>query len=192
MDWSEPLRTLKDAEAFYRAHHCNGFHMYREHPKRYAEYEGMEITQVTEASWMREECETLIAELFQAPGPSPTHWWQHHVAAEYIERLRATDLLRRFVSVTGHLRPLVPYRDRILVAETTVGRHVPNEEGPIWTARSLRAFDVAQALVALVPAFLNGTSEIMGAPPLAERKAKVILRLDALGEAPRVEGERAD
>lgn len=191
----EPLRTLEDAEQFYRECGCSHFHMGREHPERYDEYMALGIPEATEHAWMRAECEERLAELFRVTEPcsltTPTWdrvWAKHNAVATFIERLRAPDLLRQFEAVTRHLVPLVPDRDRVLVAENIVGRGVREPDaplGPIRLARSLGELDAAASLVALVPAFLDGTQEMEyeGVQPLAERKGDVLRRLRALSEA---------
>lgn len=184
-DWSKPLRSLADAERFYRAFYCSHFHMGRELPDRLDEYIAFRVTRATEDAWMREDCEMRLAEMLQATGVSPTLWSEHSIVSKFIERLRAPDLLIRFEAVTRHLQKLIPDEDRILVAETIIGRYDPDApEGPIRLARSLREFGVAASLSALVPAYLDGNTEIAGAArPLEERKVEVIRRLRALNQA---------
>lgn len=60
MDLNKPLNTIEDAKEFYCLMGCNGFHMSREYPERYREFEAMNISQELCAVWRREEGDRIF------------------------------------------------------------------------------------------------------------------------------------
>jgi len=180
-DWSRSLKNHEDAEAYFRFVGCSGFNMWRGDPERLAEYESFKIPQATEEAWTRSECELGLASLLRATEPSLRLWVSHDRIMEFVRRLRDPGLLMRAYEATRHIEPLIPDAKRVLVAETLVGRMLGNPDGPIALALALGDRGLARSFATMVPTFLNGTTEIEMAVPLATRKAEVRSKLATFG-----------
>ena len=60
MNYSKPIQTLEQAKQFYCDFGCNGFHMSREHPERYKEFEALNISEQTKTAWRKEAMQHLF------------------------------------------------------------------------------------------------------------------------------------
>ena len=49
------IQTIEDAKRYFQSMGCSHFHMSREYPERYTEYEALEITKAQETEWRQDE-----------------------------------------------------------------------------------------------------------------------------------------
>lgn len=60
MDLNKPIQNLEDAKNFYCFMGCNPFHMSREYPERYKEFEALNISKETKAEWQKEKMQQIF------------------------------------------------------------------------------------------------------------------------------------
>ena len=181
MDDDAPITTREQARAWFQAMGCSHFHMMREDPDRYAQYEALAISKDTERRWQRAAFEDGLAALVSGAVVLDELWAAHASLEELLGALRERELLARFVDATDSLVTVAPDETRILIAETIVGRG-PDEEpgGPLGLANQLGDPATARRLAALAKAFCDGSRAPEGGEELPARRAAVLDRLAAL------------
>src|SRR5262249_53107294 len=110
-------------------------------------------------------------------------WWKHSDLAELACALNDNAVLKELVNVTERIAALLPDSTQILVAETIVGRAPgPDYDGLISFAWSSGAPAEARSLAELAHSLSQGSSAPEGGPPIEERRAEVLKKLESLSE----------
>jgi len=147
--FDEPIETIQQAKEFYKAMGCSGFHMYREYPKRYSEYERLHILKQTETEWRKEEFDRYYASVVDNTNPN-SFWILHSSMESLLYSLKNKTALIKMLEVTQFMRDKVPLKDRVMVAETINGRTVRTARmGLIYLAYDWNNIPVAKAFVEL-------------------------------------------
>lgn len=157
-DWNAPIVSLDQAEAYFKAMGCNHFRMSRENFNRYDEYNALEIGKETEESWRAEKFDLSLGAL--ADEASKRELWSRHASMcdLYLgigqERLRKLSF-EKVVSATKATTARATNFDRILIAETILGRATYRDDGLIYEARRFNRADVVGDLFELVSDLLD-------------------------------------
>jgi len=145
MDYNQPIQTLEQARAYYEAMNCSSFHMTREEPQRYEEFRSLRISEWTLQQWEREYMEKGIASLTNADTPVENLWFLHSQLADVVCSLFSFRLLAQFYEATLQLQTRLTPFDRLLVAETIVGRgEVKHKSGLIFRCHQMLRYGLAK------------------------------------------------
>lgn len=116
-----PIKSIKQAEEYFKAMGCLHFHMAREFPQRYEEYKELNITKEQEIEWVLDQFEEYYGSITQ--GKSDTALWiVHSRMAELLEQLRIEGALIKMLEGTQYIRGKIPSQDGVIVSETINGR----------------------------------------------------------------------
>jgi hypothetical protein len=142
---------------------CNGFHMWREYPERYEEYKALRIPSSVERAWSREVFFDVYADVVadRADIGVACDTLNDIVNLRDAEEIDAlVDLTRRAAS--AELPPL----DRVVIAETIVGRTEGARDGLIYRSfhagRSKTAAEFARLALKLTQ-FTDADAEAVDA-----------------------------
>ncbi len=140
-----PIVTIEQAKDFFRQMGCSHFHMAREFPERYKEYQRLKIQAQLETEWRKEKFDEYHGEILGDTGISSPIWMIHSSMYDLYESLRTDEELVRLLEVTRHIREKVPPHERIMVAETINGRmahqvrrgliYISYDMGKVYVAR---------------------------------------------------------
>ncbi len=119
--------TLQEAEAFFKSYNGQKFHMLRENPAKYDEFQNMNLLDSVQEQWRQE----LLEEQFQTLFVDLSAVWIRH--GQIIELIRSTKtkkeencrkLLNRML-----LMPELDKKQKILIIENMAGRAKTQEDG---------------------------------------------------------------
>ena len=145
IDLNTPVTSFERAEAYFKAMGCSHFHMHREAPDRYEEYRALEVSKSLERDWTVDEFEQCIAQI--EAGHGGVDLWHLHSRANDLYRNAVekwedpdfrTSLYERLLGATRIAAEGVEGRDRVILAETILGRLIDHSDGMIVEARNLR------------------------------------------------------
>ena len=108
--------------------------MSRDCPDRYAEYEALEIPKSTEQEWRRDSFDLKAAKLVDDETETSILWNLHWRMARLCYVLDTEDALKAIYLSTENIADRLPSRERLLVAETIIGRSGPDDSGLILHA----------------------------------------------------------
>jgi hypothetical protein len=140
MEDFEPITTIEQAKVYFCAMGCSHFHMAREYPERYREYQKLKISRETEHEWRSEQFDTYYASIMENTAAEDL-WAVHSRMYDLFAELRTHPALVKMLEVTRHIRDRVPLYQKIIVAETINGRR--DRGGLIYPA--FDAHDTAMA-----------------------------------------------
>ena len=148
-DFNQPIKTIVQAREFFNAMEGSSYEMAREFPKRYAEYQGLNISSQTVQEWREalfgEQCASL-----KTSTDARNLWNLHARLYDVFEGLKTESALLNMLDVTKSIQARVPLDDRVMVAETINGRTVRSaRHGLIYRAFDLHNLPVARAFVEL-------------------------------------------
>jgi hypothetical protein len=166
-DWENGIRSLEDAEAYFKAMGGSGFHMCREYPKRYEEYRELQVGEELERKWRGENLSRALSGL-SVWGGTPADLWPEYV--------RAVDLLRNDCDPEAAARLLC-------VTEVLLGRF--DDQGRLIAAESILGEGPKGHRAGLVQAFPSDPNLVVGYLTLAQ---KLIESVSDRGQRPRKEG----
>lgn len=119
--FNEPITTIEQAKAFFRAMECSSYHMWREFPKRHDEYKSFNISKQTETEWQEERFEEYYTGIMSgAEGVELRN--THSRMYDLFDALKTEAALQKMLEVTQSLRDRLPMKDRAIVAETISGQ----------------------------------------------------------------------
>jgi hypothetical protein len=146
MDYEIPLTTKAAAKQIFQAMGCTHFHMMRDFPERYREYQSFGINKYTERKWTSEAIRDLLAKLIAEDTPPKDRWWIHrHVTDLVLTGGFDNRLKPLLVASAGIDRPVSQF-DRLLVAETIVGRQAAQyRSGMIYRCHDIGKPQLAQS-----------------------------------------------
>lgn len=116
-DFNQPITTLEQAKAFFRAMECNSYHMAREFSDRYDEYKALGISKETEHAWIEERFDEYHAGLVSGQG-FPEPWHTYARMYELFEVLHTGEALHKMLAAAEAMRDYVPMNERSMIAET--------------------------------------------------------------------------
>lgn len=151
--FDEPITTIQQAKEFFRAMGCSHFHMDREHQDRAKEYSCLRISNQMEKEWTQEEFDAYYVNIM-ANADANSLWTWHLSMEQLLTSLRSQANLMKMLEVTQFMRDKVPLADRIIVAETILGRTVRSaRQGLIYLAYDWKNIPAAKAFVELASHF---------------------------------------
>jgi hypothetical protein len=125
VEFDVPVKTLEDAERYFKAMGCSHFHMSREYPARYSEYQFLQVNKRTEAEWIEEEIWAAVDLLGKATTEWSDLWAIHTRLTDLVVRNGFEGFLECVLAATSKIEARLPQFDKLLVAETIVGRQKP-------------------------------------------------------------------
>lgn len=147
--FDEPIVTIQQAKEFFKAMGCSGFHMYREYPERYREYERLHISKQMEKEWTQEQFDEYYVDIMKSADVNSLWMW-HSSMEQLLTSLRSQTALMKVLEATQFMRDKVPLADRIMVAETITGRTARSaRQGLIYLAYDWNNIPVAKEFVEL-------------------------------------------
>lgn len=119
--------TIAEVEAYFKQYNGHGFHMFREEPSRYKEYEKLNISPETQERWRQE----IIRETFSKFFTNPELIWVRH--SQIIEIMRSTHTnleknCRKLLKCMEQTMEL-DKKQKILMIEDMAGRTQGQKEG---------------------------------------------------------------
>ncbi len=167
---NRPIDSIERAKAFFRAMGCSHFHMGREYPQRYEEYQSLSIPKRLEREWTYEALYGHIDALRSSATEPGRLWWRHSRAADLVQQLSVEDALELIHEVTEEIVDRLPVRTKVVVAETINGRGMIEyrHTGLVFLAHRL------------------------GRPDLAKRFSEISLALSLSAKDAGIEPERCD
>lgn len=181
-----PITTIAEAKRFFQAMGCSSFHMAREYPEHYDQYRALGISKDTEAEWTVEVITAAIEQL-KGGGTDPTELWViHSRLADLIAGRRFNSFLADVLEASNAIENLLPQKDRLLVAETIVGRQaIRYRSGLIFQSYDSTHTELAKAF--------SDLARRLAATPFksVELEARRLKLLSTLAETETVCGVRA-
>ncbi len=153
-DWTRPLRTLEDAEAYFKAMGCSRFHMAREYPDRYAEYQRIVVDKTLERRWEAEEFEIKLANLSQPTGEAG--WDKFLDVADLPAVKNDGEGLQRLLDAASPLRETLDDLGRLIVAERILG------DGPVGARGGLVHAALGERGLALANSYVSLAESLLG------------------------------
>ena len=143
------IETFQDAKEFFKSMGCSHFHMLRDDPQRFNQYKELNISKQTETEWRTEQFIDYYNSIMN--GTSNSELWKiHSMMYELLEFLRTEDTLAKMLEVTKNIRDKLPVRDRIIAAETIIGRAGgKTRNGLIYLAYDLKNIPTAKEFAKL-------------------------------------------
>ncbi len=122
MSFDSPITTMEEAKRFFQSLGCSPFHMDREYPSRYEEYCALGISRDLETAWTNEEITSALAQLRPGENGQVPLWCIHSALADRVEGHRFDQFLGDILEASRALLSSLSPKDKLLVAETIVGR----------------------------------------------------------------------
>ena len=145
MDFDTPILSLPEAKRYFQAMGCASFHMAREYPERYDEYRALGISKATETEWASEDILSKFRELENSEGTVKPLWAAHSSLADLVLAWRFDHYLERLLKATLTIEDRLGQFDRLLMAETIVGRQRLNyRSGLIFRSQDFGRVDLAR------------------------------------------------
>jgi len=145
MEFDTPILSLPEAKRYFQTMGCSSFHMSREYPERYDEYRALHIPKATEAEWASEDILSKFCELEGGEGTIEPLWNTHSRVADLVLEWKFDHHLGRLLKATLAIEDRLEQFDRLLVAETVVGRqHLNSRSGLIFRSHDSGRDDLAK------------------------------------------------
>ena len=171
-DFDAPIVDLHGAEAYFRAMGCSHFHMSREYPKRYNEYQSLGITKSQETEWTEEELEELHLQASNRDAEAQILWEIHSCMEDLVRILKTVSSLECIHDTTVDIEQRLPPRGKMLVAETINGRQdFRYRGGLIFLAYDIGRKDIAESFANLSARLSESALKHLGSESDRCRKA---------------------
>lgn len=177
MEADEPITNVDAAKRYFQSMGCSHFHMSREIPQRYSEYRGLNIPKSKEVEWTREEILSALDRLRSGDTPRKELWTIHSSATTLVLDGKFDDQLESLADASSSIEGVIrSQRDRLLVAETIVGRQdIRYRPGLIFCSHDSRRDDLASQYAALAKTLVE---KPFAAPDEEDRRQRLILALE--------------
>lgn len=186
MEFDQPIHTLEQARAYYEAMNCSLFHIHREDSARADEFSALNISEAILESWRHDYAEKRLSDLTREDTPPDKLWSLHDDLAELVCGLSSIRLIERFFEASRSIASKLAQFDKLLVAETLVGRSaIANKTGLIFRCHQLGRPDQAQNFVDLVRTLVSEpfpAHEVIpfGGEPVENRRLSLLENLEAV------------
>lgn len=158
LDRDAPITSIDEARAYFEAMGCSHFHMSRENFDRYDEYKALEISKDLENGWRAEKLEEALENLTDDSHDREL-WSRHSNLVELYmgigSRARRKLSFPRLVDATYITENRATPFDRILIAETVLGRAFYRDDGMVCEASALGRRDIVSDLHSFVERLLD-------------------------------------
>ncbi|MBQ9827287.1 MAG: hypothetical protein IJM62_01245 [Lachnospiraceae bacterium] len=124
--------TLEEAEKFYKEYDGKEFHMYREEPRRYGEFDCLSVPPEIRRKWDAELADGIFASLWDDPGRV---WSRHSRLIDVLKRNCSKADIDRLLDEMEKMTTL-DKRSRILITENMAGRNDTRKGGCMVICRS--------------------------------------------------------
>jgi len=147
--FNQPIKNIEQAKKYFHAMGCSHFHMMREYPWRYEEYKKLNISKEQEIIWRTEKVDEYYSHIIEERKDIEL-WVAHSHMADLVNVLKTDAALDKMLKVSQYIHDKVPRKDRVIVAETIIGRtFLPYRNGLIYLAYDLKNILIAQEFVNL-------------------------------------------
>ena len=113
--------TINEAKEFFISMGCSEFHMCREYPNKYTEYQALGISTSLEQQWTMEsfinEYDKVLNEQY-----SESLWCWHSACTDYMHMLNSKDYYNKMLSLTRFVASKEVDGNKVVIAETINGR----------------------------------------------------------------------
>ena len=149
-DFDKPITSLADAKVYFQTMGCSHFHMCREYPERYREYQVLNATESQETKWTEEKLEDLRLQSSSSETDSKILWEIHSSMEDLVSTLKTIASLECIHKTTLLIEEHLPARGKMLVAETINGRQdFKYRGGLIFLAFDLGRKNIAESFADL-------------------------------------------
>ncbi len=177
-NYDTPIATVEQAKDFFRHMGCSHFHMAREFPERYQEYQRLRIPKQLETDWQKEKFHEYYESITGNTSINLSLWMIHSSMYDLYESLKTEEQLSKLLEVTYFIRDKVPPMDRVIVAETINGRTVRQaRRGLIYLSYDLGRKTTAREFVELSFRFSECKDDEIDETALLERYGDIPLRV---------------
>jgi hypothetical protein len=186
VSFDHPIQTLEQARAYFEAMHCSLFHIHREDSARSSEFSALHISEQTLEEWMHDYSDKSLSTLTTGICPRDELWSLHVNLADVVCSLSSPALVERFYEATCLIQCRLTQFDKLLVAETLVGRSAnQNKSGLIFRSQQMNRPDLAQKFAELVrtltsEAFSSAEVSPFGREPIENRRLILLANLEAV------------
>ena len=147
--FDDKIITIEQAKKFYQTMGCSGFHMCREYPHRYSEYQKLNISKRTEKKWILECFDDYYQDVMNMTTDRPL-WAIHSGMSELVTELKTKSEITKMLTVTQYITDIVSIYDRVIIAETINGRgNRKSRSGLIYLSYDNNFIDIAKEFVNL-------------------------------------------
>ncbi len=176
-NFGTPLRTIEQARDFFREMGCSHFHMAREYPERYQEYQHLQISEQLETEWRKERFQEYFADITGLTNTPSTLWQIYSSMYDLYENLKTEEELSQLLEVTYRIQDKVPPDQRVIVAETINGRtSQPGRSGLIYLSYDMGNVTTAREFLELSLRFSEYQDNDMDETALAQLYSAIPLQ----------------
>ena len=177
MEGDEPITSVDAAKRYFQSMGCSHFHMSREIPQRYSEYRGLNIPRSKETEWTREEILSALERLRSACTPRKELWAIHSAVTTLVLEGKFHDQLDSLFDASSSIEGVIQsQRDRLLVAETIVGRQdIQYRPGLVFGSHDSSRGDLGARYAGLASTL---TDKPFVAPDEEERRQRLLSALE--------------
>ncbi|RII24947.1 MAG: hypothetical protein CXR30_19435 [Geobacter sp.] len=138
------ITQAEDAKRYFQEMGCSHFHMAREYPAKYQQYQELRISKQLEYEWRLESIYRTKKKLLDAATANGDLWFMHSSAADLAEVQQSMEALQAVYEATKSIVHRLPHNDKVLVAETINGRkEIRYQDGLIFLSAKLNRRDIA-------------------------------------------------
>ena len=113
--------TINEAKEFFISMGCSGFHMAREYPDKYTQYNALKISTSLEQEWTAESFSEIYDKVLNGQY-SESLWSWHSTCEKYMHILKSADYYYKMLSLTQFAASKEAAGNRVVIAETINGR----------------------------------------------------------------------
>ena len=113
--------TISEAKDFFISMGCSSFHMCREHPDRYKQYNALKISTSLEQQWVMESFSGIYEKVLSEQH-SESLWCWHSDCEHYMHRLNSKEYFSKMLKLTRFVASKEVDGNRVVIAETINGR----------------------------------------------------------------------
>lgn len=177
MEDDEPITNVDAAKRYFQSMGCSHFHMSREIPQRYSEYRGLNIPKSKETEWAQQEILSALDRLQADDTPRKELWSIHSSVTTLVLDGSFDDQLEPLMDASSFIEGVIrSQRDRLLVAETIVGRQdISYRPGLIFRSHDSTRRDLAARFACLVDALAE---KPFAAPDEEDRRQRLLSGLE--------------
>lgn len=159
IDLGAPIASLEQAQAYFKAMGCNHFHLCRESGERYEEYRALGISKERERAWRIEEFDGYLSKIF-VERDSDALWIAQSRLLDLLpsfddDRAASIAYFEQLLKATRHAAAGMVGRDRVILAETIIGRTADRSDGMVARAYALKRSEFADELLSIASQLLS-------------------------------------
>ena len=164
----QPIKTIEQAETFYKMCGCSSYHMWHDYTDRYEEYLSLNIPKDTELMWTEQQYESLSNEM--ASTPSTELWWLFYRLCENAKAINTLEILNKTYIIAKELVNRIPNENIPHLLSSVIGNNAAATHGGlIESTFELGEKELAQNLIGLSKELID-KAEACGVDVLINRE----------------------